>query len=198
MCSTPANNRAVFLDRDGVLIRDVDLLTEPSQIQTLAKVPDALQRLAAGGFRLIVVTNQTVVARGLATEAQVDQINATIAQSLVAQGAPPIDRFYVCPHHPNATLPAYQSDCQCRKPRPGMLLRAAQDYNLNLSASFLVGDRMSDIVAGAKAGCRTVMVHSGWHRAAPIQTVEPMDAGIQPDWICEDLLAAADWILNRQ
>ncbi len=195
--SNLTNNRAVFLDRDGVLIQDVNLLTEASQIQTLAGVPDALQRLAAAGFRLIVITNQTVVARGLATESQVDQINATISERLADQGAPPFDRFYVCPHHPNATLPEYQADCQCRKPRPGMLLQAAQDYNLNLAASFFVGDRITDIIAGAKAGCRTILVQSGWHRAAPIITPDAIDPSIQADWICPGLLTAADWILKN-
>lgn len=197
MSNTPSN-RAVFLDRDGVLIRDVDLLTAPSDVHTLPGVANALKRLAAAGFRLIVVTNQTVVARGLATEAQVDQINAIISQRLASEGAPPLDRFYVCPHHPGATLAAYKIDCQCRKPRPGMLLRGAQDFNVNLSASFLVGDRITDIIAGAKAGCRTVLVRSGRHQAAPIVTSEPLDASIQPDRVCADLATAADWILDSK
>ena len=192
------SNRAVFLDRDGVLIRDVDLLTEPSDVQTLPGVAGALRRLKAAGFRLIVVTNQTVVARGLATEAQVDAINALIAEKLSAEGAPPFDRFYVCPHHPSATLSQYQIDCQCRKPRPGMLLRGAGEFDLDLRASFLVGDRITDIVAGAKAGCRTVLVQSGQHRAAPIQTSDPLDLSIKPDWTCADLAAAADWILEQK
>ena len=198
MASPGAENRAVFLDRDGVLIQDVDLLIKPSQVQTLAGVPDALHRPAAAGFRLIVVTNQTVVARGLATEAEVDEVNSTIVRLLVEQGAPPMDAIYVCPHHPGATVPAYRIECECRKPRPGMLLRAAKDLNLNLGASFLVGDRITDIIAGAKAGCRTVMVQSGLHTAPPIQTVEPIDAAIQPDWICANLSAAVEWILRRQ
>lgn len=197
MPSPSGKDRAVFLDRDGVLIQDVDLLVKSSQVQTLAGVPDALQRLSAAGFRLIVVTNQTVVARGLITEAEVDEINSTILRCLAEHGAPPIDKVYVCPHHPNATLPAYRIECECRKPRPGMLLQAAKDFNLDLKASFLVGDRITDIIAGAKAGCRTVMVESGLHTAPPIQTVEPIDAGVQPDWISPNLPAAVQWILRQ-
>jgi D-glycero-D-manno-heptose 1,7-bisphosphate phosphatase len=105
----------VFLDRDGVLIEDVDLVTSADQIRLL------LQSLRAAGFALVVVTNQPVVARGLATEEQVGEINAEIARRLAAQGAPGFDAFYFCPHHPRASLPQYRLDCDCRKPRPGLL-----------------------------------------------------------------------------
>ena len=198
MMSSPSNPiRAAFLDRDGVLIEDVDWLTRPSQIRVLPGVPQALRRLAQAGFRLIVVTNQPIVARGLATEAQVEMLHADIAAQLAAGGAPPLDRFYFCPHHPNATLPAYRLICDCRKPRPGLLRRAAEDFALDLRASFLVGDRITDIAAGAAAGCRTVLVQTGKHRAPPIHTPEPLDPSLKPDWTCADLPAAAEWILNN-
>ncbi len=191
-------SRAVFLDRDGVIIEDVDWLIQPGQIRVLPGVPQALRRLARAGFRLIVATNQPVVARGLATEAQLETLHAAMAAQLTAAGAPPLDRFYFCPHHPNATLPAYRVICDCRKPRPGLLLRAARDFRLDLPASFMIGDRPTDIAAGAAAGCRTILVQTGKHLQPPIQTADPMDPSLKPDWTCADLSAAAEWILNQK
>jgi len=188
---------AIFLDRDGVLIEDVDLLTKPEQIRILPHVPRALKALKKAGFALVVVSNQTVVARGLASEADVRAINHRLQELLVREDAPNLDGWYFCPHHPNAVLPAYRAVCECRKPGSGMLLQAAREHDLNLPASFTVGDRITDIVAGAKAGTRTILVQTGKHADPPIETAEPMDTSIKPDYICPDLLAAAEWILGR-
>jgi len=187
---------AVFLDRDGVLIKDIHLLTNPEDIRVLEGVPQALRSLKQAGFKLIVVSNQTVVARGLLTEQEVYAINAEMERLLKQAGGPHLDGFYFCPHHPNATLPAYRIACECRKPRPGLLLRAAGEHNLDLSASFMVGDRITDIIAGARAGCRTVLVQTGKHVEPPIETVEPLDELVQSDHVCADLKAAAEWILQ--
>ena len=189
--------RAVFLDRDGVLIEDVDLLTQTAQVRPLPGVAAALQRLKAAGFLLIVVSNQTVVARGLSTEREVEEINREVARRLAEQGAPPLDAFYFCPHHPKATLVAYRKDCDCRKPRPGMLRQAAADFNIVLSASFMVGDRITDVAAGAAAGCRTVLTQTGQHATPAIETSEPLDPSLRPDWTCANLTAAAEWILAQ-
>jgi D-glycero-D-manno-heptose 1,7-bisphosphate phosphatase len=189
--------RAVFLDRDGVLIEDVHLLTKVEQVRILPGVAVALCRLTDVGFKLIVVSNQTVVSRGLATEGDVVAVNERLQQLLLEGSGPTLDGFYVCPHHPKATLSAYRSDCQCRKPRPGMLLQAAREHGIDLGNSFMIGDRITDIIAGAKAGCRTVLVHTGQHAAAPIETVEPIDPTIRPDYSCSGLNTAADWIVSR-
>lgn len=191
-------NRAVFLDRDGVIIEDVRLLTGPVQIRILGGVPQALRSLKEAGFNLIVISNQTVVARGLVTEQEVCAINAKMECLLEQAGGPHLDGFYFCPHHPNATLPAYRIACECRKPRPGLLLRAAREHNLNLGASFVVGDRITDIIAGSRAGCQTVLVQTGRHQEPPIETVEPLDESVQPDHVCADLKAAAEWILGAR
>jgi D-glycero-D-manno-heptose 1,7-bisphosphate phosphatase len=198
MSSPSKQIRAVFLDRDGVLIEDVDWLTRPEQIRVLPGVPQALRGLAQAGFRLIVVTNQPIIARGMATEAELATLHAAIAGQLAGGGAPLLDRFYYCPHHPRATLPAYRVVCECRKPRPGMLLRAAKELDLDLRASFMVGDRITDIAAGAAAGCRTVMVQTGKHLEPTIHTTEPIDPSLKPDWTCADLPAAAEWILKNK
>ena len=140
---------AVFLDRDGVLIEDVHLLTRPEQVVIPPGVPAALRALGEAGFKLIVVSNQPVVARGLASEAEVRAVHTHMESLLQSAGAPPLDGIYFCPHHPNATLAAYRVDCDCRKPRPGLFRRAAAELDIDLSASFAVGDRITDIIAGA-------------------------------------------------
>ncbi len=188
---------AVFLDRDGVLIEDVHLLTRPEQVVIPAGVPSALKALGEAGFKLIVVSNQPVVARGLASELDVRAVNVHMESLLQSAGAPPLDGIYICPHHPNATLPAYRVDCDCRKPKPGLFRRAAMELNLDLRASFAVGDRITDIIAGARAGCRTVLVQTGKHHEKPIETSEPLDPTIQPDHIGADLAAAVGWILKQ-
>jgi D-glycero-D-manno-heptose 1,7-bisphosphate phosphatase len=188
---------AIFLDRDGVLIEDVHLLTQPRQVVLLNGVPKALRTFADAGFKLIVVSNQTVVARGLATEAEVDVVNKHMDALLQKAGAPPLTGFYICPHHPNATLPQYRVACQCRKPRPGLILQAAADHGIDLHRSFAVGDRITDIIAGARAGCRTVLVETGKHIDAPIESPDAIDASIKPDHVCASLMAAAEWILKQ-
>jgi D-glycero-D-manno-heptose 1,7-bisphosphate phosphatase len=189
---------AVFLDRDGVLIEDVNLLTRVEQVRVPAEVPPAVAKLRAGGFQLIVVSNQAVVARGLASEGDVENINRHINRILQRDGGAGMDAFYFCPHHPNATVPAYRKVCDCRKPEPGMLLRAAREHNLDLKKSFMVGDRITDIVAGARAGTRTVLVKTGQHNSAPIETAEPIDQTIKPDHVCKDLGEAMEWILKNR
>ena len=189
-------NAAIFLDRDGVLIEDVDLLTNPADIRILGGVPQALKSLKEAGFRLIVVSNQTVVARGLMSEPRMTALNDDVEQRLLQNGAPAIDGFYFCPHHPSAKLPAYRVDCVCRKPRPGLLTRAAKEYGIDLASSFMIGDRITDIIAGAKAGCRTILVQTGAHLAPAIENSEPLDTTVSPDHTCRDLPEAARWILE--
>lgn len=180
-----------------MLIKDVHLLSDPAGIEVLDTVPGALTRLRAAGFLLIVVSNQPIVARGLLDESGVEALHREVERRLVEAGAPRPDGFYLCPHHPKATLETYRKDCECRKPRPGMLLKAAADHRLSLDASFMVGDRITDIVAGRRAGARTVMVRSGEHLAPPITTSEPLDPSIRPDHVCDTLAEAAEWIIAQ-
>jgi D-glycero-D-manno-heptose 1,7-bisphosphate phosphatase len=190
------SHSAVFLDRDGVLVEDRDLLVHAEDLRVLAGVAEALGRLKAAGFRLIVITNQAVVARGMITEAAVVEIHRQMSRLLELAGAPPLDAFYFCPHHPQATLPEYRVECDCRKPRHGSLLRAAREQDLDLAASFMVGDRITDVICGQGAGCQTVLLQSPASAALPIVTLEPIDASVRPDYICPDLRTAADWILT--
>lgn len=188
-------NRAVFLDRDGVLIAEKTAITGAADVHILDGVPRALSALSAAGFRLIVISNQTVVARGLLRPDEVRVLEEYIEDSLAAEGAPPLDGFFFCPHHPNATVPVYRTSCACRKPRPGLLFAASAAHAIDLATSYFVGDRPTDVAAGHRAGCRTILVESGAHAAAPIETVEPLEA-VAPDYVCADLAAAAAWILG--
>ncbi len=194
--SLPTPRPAVFLDRDGVLIEDVDLVTTCDQMRILPGVPQALVHLRAAGFALVVVTNQPVVARGLASEDDVARLHAALAAHLRQFGAT-IDAWYFCPHHPQSNLPVWRTDCACRKPRPGMLQAAATQHQLALPNSFMVGDRLTDIAAGAAAGCRTVWVQSGKHNEPIIRTSSPLPADLQADHTCETLAGAAHWIVSQ-
>jgi D-glycero-D-manno-heptose 1,7-bisphosphate phosphatase len=187
---------AVFLDRDGVLVRDVDLLCHKDDVCVLEGVPQALDQLHRAGFRLVVVSNQTVVARGLASEAEVRALHRHLQDLLEQGGGPRLDGWYFCPHHPKATLIQYREVCECRKPSPGLINQAARGLGLDLRASFMVGDRITDIIAGARAGTRTVLVQTGKHLDPPIEMSEPLEAAIQPDHTCMDLCEAAQWITD--
>jgi len=184
--------RAIFLDRDGVLVEDVDLLTSPTELKILPGVPEALSQLKAAGFLLLVVTNQTVVPRGLATLDEVEAINNYLNSQLGAL----IDDFYVCVHHPHATLPEFRSDCDCRKPNPGMLLQGAKEYDVDLSGSWMVGDRISDIIAGFRAGCRTIQLYTGLHDAPPIVSADMPEQLPEPDFSCSSLTEATEIIIR--
>ncbi len=189
--------KAVFLDRDGVLVDDQGFLVRAEQIRLLEGVPAALRKLKSADMFLAVVSNQAAVARGLISENELAGLNRAILERIERSGGPALDAVYYCPHHPEAMLPEYRLACPCRKPRPGMIIRAAAEHGLDLQASFLVGDRMSDIAAGSAAGCRTVLVTCGRHDAPPIVTVDPLDPACRPDHTCLDLQAAATWILSQ-
>jgi D-glycero-D-manno-heptose 1,7-bisphosphate phosphatase len=180
---------ALFLDRDGVVIREVDLLTRTGQVMLLEGVPEAIERAQRAGWAVVVVSNQTVVARGLCSEADVREIHREIEDRLVEAGCRALDGWYFCPHHPDADVPAYRDTCACRKPRPGMLEQAAKALGLDLEVSVMIGDRLSDIAAGRAAGCETILVRCGAHAAPPIVGMESSDI-VRPTFECRDLAAA--------
>lgn len=188
--------RAVFLDRDGVILEDRGACWRPDDARIYPYAPDALARLRRAGFALVVVTNQPVVARGLATLDDVAALHAWLNAALAPRGAR-IDHFECCPHHPEATLPAWRVDCACRKPRPGMILRAARALGLDLAASELIGDRRTDIAAGLAAGCTTTLVTTGAHDAPRIVTPEP-DRDAPPHRVAPTLVEAVDAILGAR
>jgi D-glycero-D-manno-heptose 1,7-bisphosphate phosphatase len=185
--------RALFLDRDGVVVRD-DETPGPRALEVLPGAAEAIRAARAAGFRVIVVTNQTAVARGTMTEEDVRAEHERLGAALAREGAV-IDAFYFCPHHPSATRAEYRVACDCRKPRPGMLLAAAKEHDLDLAASVMIGDRASDVAAGQRAGCRTILVESGMHLAPPIESPDRFDE-VRPDAKAPDLAAAVRAILG--
>ena len=187
---------AVFLDRDGVLIEEVGLLTGAAHVRLTAGAPRAVAGLQHRGYAIAVVTNQTVVARGMCTEDDVRVVHERIDELLVDGGAQPVEAWQACFHHPHATVDRYRRECACRKPLPGLLLDAAAALRLDLGRSFMVGDRLSDIVAGWRAGCTTILVESGAHREPAIESAHH-DPSVRPDAVCADLAAAAQWILRN-
>ncbi|MBC8068673.1 MAG: HAD family hydrolase [Deltaproteobacteria bacterium] len=190
-------DRPVFLDRDGVLIADVGPLTSAADIRVLPGVAEALGMLQDAGFALVVVSNQTVVARGLLDEDEVRTLHREVERALAEAGAPALDGFYFCPHHPEADRVDLRGACECRKPAPGLIAQACAEHGFDARRGVMVGDRPSDVVAGARAGCRTVWVETGRHHDAPIVVPGGFEAAT-PDHRCADLLAAARWIVQVQ
>lgn len=187
---------AVFLDRDGVLLPDVFPPLDSAVIELYPYAAAAVARLQKAGFTTVVVTNQTGVARGIISEEDVASAHQRIQELLANGDGGSIDRFYYCPHHPKAIVPEYQKACEFRKPSPGMLFQAAQDLDIDLASSHLIGDRISDIIAGQKVGCRTVQVLTGMHLESPVEGVTESDLQVRPDHICGNLSEAVDNILH--
>ncbi len=180
--------RAVFLDKDGTLIEDVPYNVAPALIRLTAGAGEALRRLQDAGYRLIVVSNQSGVARGLFTEEALRPVEAHL-KALLAEYGVALDGFYYCPHHPTGTIPQYAVQCECRKPAPGMLLQAAADHGITLEQSWMVGDILNDIEAGRRAGCRTILLDNG------NETEWELGPMRLPHCIVSDLGAAAEQIL---
>lgn len=180
-------NRAVLLDRDGIINEDVGYVGNPRRFRLLPKVPEAIRLLNEAGFKVIVVSNQSGVARGLFTEDAVDRVNRRMKRELLADGAV-IDAVYYCPHHPEIGEPPYRTECDCRKPKPGLLLRAAEEFRLDLTQSYVVGDEARDVEAGHSAGCRTILV-SGPHCESEV-------TGTKCDYVARDLYEAARIVLS--
>lgn len=179
---TTPRKPAVFLDRDGVVIEDSHYIGKPDRVRLLPRSAEAVASLNRNGWAVVVVTNQSGVSRGLFAEDDVHAVHAHLAELLHGYGAR-VDAFYHCPHHPDGDVFPYRIECPCRKPRPGMLLRAGDELGLDLTASWMVGDRVTDLQAGAAVGCRTVLVRTGYG-----SQVNP--AGLNRDALNLDLVAA--------
>ncbi|MBW3141486.1 D-glycero-beta-D-manno-heptose 1,7-bisphosphate 7-phosphatase [Ferrimonas balearica] len=173
---------AVFLDRDGVINRDTGYVGFIEECEILPGVVDACRRLVEAGFALVIVTNQSGIARQLYSESDFQTLTAWMKQQF-QDGGVNLTEVYHCPHHPDFDAPDTQ--CDCRKPKPGMLLRGAREHHIDLSSSYLVGDRISDMQAGQAAGVK-----------ATLMVGELRHAHQEMDWKGEDLPAAVEWILK--
>lgn len=151
------SNKAVFLDRDNTLIEDPGYINHPDQVKLLDGVAEALIELKALGYKLVVVSNQSAVARGIVTEKVLAEIHDRLNQLLAEKGAY-LDRIYYCPYHPDGVVPKYRKESDWRKPNPGMLLRAADELDIDLNQSWMIGNSNRDIEAGLRAGCKTILI----------------------------------------
>jgi D-glycero-D-manno-heptose 1,7-bisphosphate phosphatase len=185
-------NRAVFLDRDGTIIEEVNYLRRIEEMIVFPFSAEALQKLEAAGFLNVVVSNQSAIARGFLSEADLKTIHEELARRLEKDGAR-IHAFYYCPHHLEATIEKYRKACECRKPRAGLIFRAVSDLQIDVNASFVVGDRAGDIGAAREAGCRSVLVKTGYGETALKELGD-----LQPAYVAENLLEAAEWIMRQQ
>lgn len=154
-------NIGIFFDRDGTLNTEVDYLSRPEQLELIPNAARAIREANKAGVRVFVITNQSGIARGLFTEADLHRIHHRFEFLLAAEGAK-IDRIYYCPHHPEYGKAPYRISCACRKPKTGMLLQAVSEFGIRLADSFVVGDKCIDIQTGNNAGCGTVLVQTGY------------------------------------
>ena len=181
--------RAVFLDRDGTIIEDIGYINDCSKIIFLPGVTESIKLLNESGFKVIVVTNQAGVARGYFTEETANEINHCVWHMLADKGAF-IDKIYYCPHHIEGTVDEYKKDCYCRKPNPGMIEKAAYEFDIDLSNSFLIGDKSSDIEAGLRVGCKTILL------AYENYGGEENEPELMAHYVAKDLYEAAKWLLD--
>lgn len=181
---------AVFLDRDGTINEEKEYLYHAEDFTFIPGAVEAIKALKKAGFLVIVVTNQSGVARGYYTERDVDVLHEHIQEEL-ARYATRIDAFYICPHHPTEGLGNYRKSCGCRKGAPGMLLQAAADYQIDLSKSYIVGDKLADVEAGERAGCSSILVLTGYG------SIECKRLAEGKARVCADLHDAARLILMQ-
>ncbi|MFO7569631.1 MAG: HAD family hydrolase [Smithellaceae bacterium] len=187
---------AVFLDRDGTLNEEVGYLDHADKLRMIPAAFEAVRLINESGMQAIVVTNQAGIAKGFFTEAFVRDINDRMQSIFLEHGAH-IDRFYYCPHHPTDGAAPYRKICDCRKPAAGLLKQAANDLDIDLRNSYMIGDRYRDIEAAHRAGAKGVLVMTGYGQEST-QDAGPDKAGDQnrPDHIAGDILEAVRWILK--
>ncbi len=186
-------NQAVFIDRDGTISEEVGYINHASRFRLFPYSAAAIEQLHESGYLAILVTNQAGVARGYFTEDMVQAVHKRMTEELEASGAT-LDAIYYCAHHPSVGEPPYRLDCDCRKPKPGLLLRAARDFDLDLTNSWMVGDPYSDVELARNAGVKSVLVLSGYGRGEWEHQRDTWT--ILPDLVAEDLFQAVSLIRN--
>ena len=184
---------ALLLDRDGTVCVEVGYVNHVSRLDLLPRAGEAIRRARAAGYRCVLVTNQAGVARGYFPEPLVGRAHERLAELLAAEGTA-LDGIYYCPHHPTAGEPPYRQACDCRKPGTGMALRAARELDLDLSASVVIGDKISDVVMARRIGARGILVRTGYGRGEEEHGRPAWPS--EPDHIADDLLDAVRWIVE--
>jgi len=183
--------RAIFLDRDGTLIEEVGYLDRPERVELFPWSIDAIRAFNRAGWRVVIVTNQSGVARGFLTIDVVEQVHRHL-DDLLHEGGAVIDAYYYCPHHPDGKVPELTRKCDCRKPGLGLIDRAVQEFGIDPKQSFAVGDRWLDVEFGHAMGGRGILVRTGYGA----REEQLPQAGVVADAIVNNLIEAAAWILR--
>ena len=183
---------AVFLDRDGTLNVDAGYLDRKERLMLFPWSLDSVRLLRRAGYAVVVVTNQSGVARGMIEESFVEEAHQIIQSRLIDIGEK-LDGHYYCPHEPSASIEAFRVDCDCRKPKPGLVTRAARDLGLDVEKSIVVGDKWSDIGLAKQTGARGVLVRTGYGRSQEKNCQE----GLSADAVVDNLMDAVNWILRH-
>jgi len=187
--------RAIIMDRDGTLCDEVGYVNHVDRIRLLPRSAAAVRAANEAGFQTVVATNQAGVARGYFEETLVDAVHDRVREMLAAEGAR-LDGIYYCPHHPEVGAPAYRRQCTCRKPQPGMLLRARDEMGIDLASSYMVGDTVKDVEAGHRAGATSVLVLTGYGKGELAYQSHAWT--VRPHHVADDLFDAVTWILARE
>ena len=174
-------SKAAFLDRDGTIIEEKDFIRTPDQIEFIPGSVDAIKTLRKLGYKIVIISNQSGIGRGILTEKMVTEVNRSFLKSLEDQGAP-ADGLYFCPHRPD-------DNCDCRKPRTGMIERAVRDLNLDLTDALVIGDKLADAKLGKNIGAKTALVLTGYGKGEA-ERLNAADSSDQPDYVAENLLEA--------
>jgi len=183
---------AIFLDRDGTVNEEANFLSSPDQVRLIPGAAEAIREARANGFKIIIVSNQAGVGRGLLTEEDVRRVNARLEELLAADGVA-VDGIFYCPHLPAAPDLSPADECSCRKPKPGMLLRARDELGIDLSRSFIVGDKLIDVETGHNGGARSVLVRTGY---GSVEEKRIGPDGAVPEHVADDLLDAVRYITS--
>lgn len=183
------NKIAVFLDRDGTINEEVGYLKDIKDLKIIKGSAQAIKKLNQANILTILVTNQSGVARGYYDESVIAKLHKRLSELLSEEGAY-LDAIYYCPHLKQGIIQEYSIDCKCRKPDIGMLLKAQADFNIDLSKSFMIGDNQTDIEAGQRAGCKTILVKTSYRKYLMHNNTT------QPDFIAQNLQEAVQWIFN--
>ena len=186
--------RAVFIDRDGTISEEVGYINHPSRFRVFPYAAAAIKHLNDHGWLAIVVTNQAGVARGYFSEEMIQTVHAEMTKELERDGAR-LDAIYYCAHHPSVGEPPYRFDCDCRKPKPGLISRAARDFDVDLTASWMLGDRYSDVELARNAGVKSMFVLSGYGRGE--WEHQRANWTEQPDLVAGNLLEAVQVIVGK-
>ena len=188
---TRAFERAVFLDRDGTIIEEVGYLDRPERVEFFPWTIDAIRVLNRAGLAVVLVSNQSGIARGFFTETVVDDVHRRMSEMLAAGGAH-IDAYYYCPHHPDGRIKELAKVCDCRKPARGLVDRAVTEFGVDPHRSFVVGDRWLDVGLARAVGAKGVLVRTGYGES---EEGKPPD-GVRADVVVDNLIAASSWILG--